>query len=84
MAIEIVVPQLGESVVEGTISKWLKKEGDKVDKDEPIVEIATDKINIEIPSPKAGVLGKIVVKEGTVVPVGELIGVLPEPGESLT
>jgi 2-oxoglutarate dehydrogenase E2 component (dihydrolipoamide succinyltransferase) len=83
MAIEIVIPQLGESVVEGTISKWLKKEGDKIDKDEPLVEIATDKINIEIPSPKAGTLGKIIVKEGTVVPVGELIGILAEPGESL-
>ncbi len=83
MAIEIVIPQLGESVVEGTISKWLKKEGDKIDKDEPLVEIATDKINIEIPSPKAGTLGKIIVKEGTVVPVGELIGLLAEPGESL-
>ena len=83
MAIQIVIPQLGESVVEGTISKWLKKEGDKVEKDEPIVEIATDKINIEIPSPKAGILGKIVVREGSVVPVGELIGLLAEPGESL-
>jgi len=83
MAIQIVVPQLGESVVEGTISKWLKKEGEKVDKDEPIVEIATDKINIEIPSPKAGTLGKIIVKEGTVVPVGELIALLAEPGEAL-
>ena len=83
MAIQIVVPQLGESVVEGTISKWLKKEGEKVEKDEPIVEIATDKINIEIPSPKAGTLGKIIVKEGTVVPVGELIALLAEPGEAL-
>lgn len=80
MAIQIVIPQLGESVVEGTIGKWLKKEGEKVDKDEPIVEIATDKINIEIPSPKAGILAKILVKEGTVVPVGQQIGILAEPG----
>lgn len=83
MAIPIVIPQLGESVVEGTIGKWLKKEGEKVDKDEPIVEIATDKINIEIPSPKAGTLGKILAQEGSVVPVGEQIGILAEPGESL-
>jgi len=83
MPIPIVVPQLGESVVEGTVGKWLKKEGEKVAKDEPIVEIMTDKINVEIPSPKAGVLAKILVPENTVVPIGQEIGILAEVGESI-
>src|SRR3972149_5966857 len=84
MPISIVVPQLGESVVEGTVGKWLKKEGEKVAKDEPIVEIMTDKINVEIPSPKAGVLAKILVPENTVVPIGQEIGILAEAGESIS
>ncbi|EQB62944.1 MAG: Dihydrolipoamide acetyltransferase E2 component of pyruvate dehydrogenase complex [candidate division Zixibacteria bacterium RBG-1] len=84
MPIPIVVPQLGESVVEGTVGKWLKKEGEKVAKDEPIVEIMTDKINVEIPSPKAGVLAKILVPENTVVPIGQEIGILAEAGESIS
>ena len=84
MPIPIVIPQLGESVVEGTVGKWLKKEGDKVAKDEPIVEIMTDKINVEIPSPKAGVLAKILVPENTVVPIGQEIGILAEVGESVS
>ncbi len=84
MPIPIVVPQLGESVVEGTVGKWLKKEGEKVAKDEPIVEIMTDKINVEIPSPKAGVLAKILVPENTVVPIGQEIGILAEVGESVS
>lgn len=74
MAISIVVPQLGESVAEGTVAKWLKAVGDKVRKEEPIVEIQTDKINVEIPSPADGVLGAIVVNEGTTVLVGTEIG----------
>lgn len=84
MPIPIVVPQLGESVVEGTVGKWLKKEGEKVAKDEPIVEIMTDKINVEIPSPKAGVLAKILVPENTVVPIGQEIGILAVAGESVS
>ncbi|HEY2924916.1 MAG TPA: biotin/lipoyl-containing protein, partial [Candidatus Eisenbacteria bacterium] len=64
MPVTIVVPQLGESVVEGTVGKWLKKEGDAIAKDEPIVEIITDKINIELPAPAAGTLGKITIAEG--------------------
>jgi 2-oxoglutarate dehydrogenase E2 component (dihydrolipoamide succinyltransferase) len=67
---------MGESVVEATIGKWLKKEGDPVKKDEPVVEIMTDKINAEIPAHKSGVLGKILIGEGTVVPIGAEIGVL--------
>ena len=76
MATNIVIPQMGESVVEATIGKWLKKEGDPVQKDEPVVEIMTDKINAEIPAHKSGVLGKILVGEGTVVSIGTEIGVL--------
>src|SRR5438093_5056814 len=76
MQISIVIPQLGESVAEGTVSKWLKAVGDRVRKEEPLVEIQTDKINVEIPSPAEGVLEKIVVPEGTTVLVGTEIGVL--------
>jgi 2-oxoglutarate dehydrogenase complex dihydrolipoamide succinyltransferase (E2) component len=78
VATNIVIPQMGESVVEATIGKWLKKEGDPVKKDEPVVEILTDKINAEIPAHKSGVLGKILIGEGTVVPIGTEIGVLLE------
>jgi 2-oxoglutarate dehydrogenase complex dihydrolipoamide succinyltransferase (E2) component len=81
MAISIVVPQLGESVAEGTVSKWLKQVGERVRKEEPLVEIQTDKINVEIPSPAEGVLQSITVTEGTTVPVGTEIGVLGAVGE---
>jgi 2-oxoglutarate dehydrogenase complex dihydrolipoamide succinyltransferase (E2) component len=83
MPVTIVVPQLGESVVEGTIGKWLKKVGDPIAKDEPIVEIITDKINIELPAPSPGTLGQIVVPEGAVAQVGDPLGVILAPGESL-
>jgi 2-oxoglutarate dehydrogenase complex dihydrolipoamide succinyltransferase (E2) component len=83
MPVTIVVPQLGESVVEGTVGKWLKKEGDPIAKDEPIVEIITDKINIELPAPSAGTLGKITVPEGAVAQVGQQLGVILQQGESL-
>jgi 2-oxoglutarate dehydrogenase complex dihydrolipoamide succinyltransferase (E2) component len=76
MPISIVVPQLGESVAEGTVSKWLKQVGERVRKDEPLVEIQTDKINVELPSPADGVLEAITVPEGTTVLVGTEIGVL--------
>jgi len=82
MAISIVVPQLGESVAEGTVSKWLKAVGDRVRKEEPLVEIQTDKINVEIPSPADGTLQSIVVPEGTTVLVGTEIGVLAGAGEA--
>jgi 2-oxoglutarate dehydrogenase E2 component (dihydrolipoamide succinyltransferase) len=83
MPTTIIVPQLGESVVEGTIGKWLKKVGDPIAKDEPIVEIITDKINIELPSPTAGTLGRITVGEGVVAQVGDELGVILAAGESL-
>ena len=83
MPITIVVPQLGESVVEGTIGKWLKKVGDPIAKDEPVVEIITDKINIELPAPSPGTLGQIRVPEGAVAQVGDPLGVILAAGESL-
>jgi 2-oxoglutarate dehydrogenase E2 component (dihydrolipoamide succinyltransferase) len=76
MPISIVVPQLGESVAEGTVAKWLKQVGERVRKEEPLVEIQTDKINVEIPAPAEGVLQAITVAEGTTVAVGTEIGVL--------
>ena len=74
MAEKITVPTLGESVTEATVSKWLKSEGEKVAADEPLVELETDKVNVEVPSPTNGVLGSIVVKEGETVNVGSLLG----------
>jgi len=81
MPITIIVPQLGESVVEGTISKWLKNVGDSVKEEEPLVEIMTDKITIEVPSPGSGTLGQILVESGT-IPIGEKIAYLLKPGET--
>jgi 2-oxoglutarate dehydrogenase complex dihydrolipoamide succinyltransferase (E2) component len=82
MPISIVVPQLGESVAEGTVARWLKAQGDRVRKEEPLVEIQTDKINVEIPSPAEGVLSSILVGEGTTVLVGTEIAQLLAPGET--
>ncbi|HRY31894.1 MAG TPA: dihydrolipoamide acetyltransferase family protein [Bacteroidales bacterium] len=70
---KVVMPKLGESIIEATITKWLKKEGDPVGEDDPIVEIATDKVDSEIPSPVEGILGRLYYKEGDVVAVGEVI-----------
>ena len=83
MPVSIIIPQMGESVVEGTVGRWLKSEGDSVQKDETVVEIMTDKVNVEIPAISAGTLGKIVVPEGTVVGIGTEIGIILGPGESL-
>src|SRR5467141_3153775 len=68
------MPQMGESIAEGTLSKWLKKVGDEVKRDEPIFEISTDKVDAEIPAPSAGVLAEILVTEGQRVPVQPLVG----------
>src|SRR5579884_1012931 len=76
MPTQIVMPQLGESVAEGVIGKWLKQEGDTIEKDEPIVEVVTDKVNAEIPSPVGGTLQKITAPEGATVAVGEEIAVI--------
>ena len=78
MSEKITVPTLGESVTEATVSKWLKSKGDKVLADEPLVELETDKVNVEVPSPSNGVLGSIVVKEGETVNVGSLLGTVSD------
>ena len=70
MAITVELPALGESVVEGTITKWLVKEGDRVERDQPLVEVSTDKVDAEIPAPEAGVIERILAPEGETVPVG--------------
>ena len=76
MAEKITVPTLGESVTEATVSKWLKSQGESVVADEPIVELETDKVNVEVPSPSNGVLDNIAVKEGETVNVGSLLGTI--------
>ena len=78
MSKKIIVPTLGESVTEATVSKWLKSVGEEVDSDEPIVELETDKVNVEVPSPLKGVLEKIVANEGETVDVGALLGSISE------
>ncbi len=80
MAVDIVMPQMGESIFEGTITKWLKKPGDKVERDEPLFEISTDKVDAEIPSPSAGVLKEIKVSEGQTVPIQTVVGVIDATG----
>ncbi len=78
MSNQIIVPSLGESVTEATVSKWLKQVGEQVDSDEPLVELETDKVNVEVPSPLSGTLSSIKVKEGDTVEVGALLGVVNE------
>mgnify|MGYP006266087609 FL=1 len=78
MSEKITVPTLGESVTEATVSKWLKSQGEKVVADEPIVELETDKVNVEVPSPSNGVLGSIEVKEGETVNVGSILGTISD------
>src|SRR5215212_5088546 len=76
MSTEVVMPQMGESIAEGTITKWLKKVGDRVERDEPLFEISTDKVDAEIPSPAAGTLTEIKFQEGETVEVNKVIAVL--------
>jgi len=80
MAADVVMPQMGESIFEGTITKWLKKPGDKVERDEPLFEISTDKVDAEIPSPTAGVLKEIKVKEGQTVPINTIVATIDGAG----
>jgi len=82
MATEVVMPQMGESIAEGTITKWLVKVGDKVERDQPLFEISTDKVDAEIPSPASGVLLEIRNKEGETVPVNQVVAKIGEAGES--
>ena len=81
MATEVVMPQMGESIAEGTITKWLVKVGDKVERDQPLFEISTDKVDAEIPSPVAGTLLEIRAQEGETVAVDAVVAVIGEEGE---
>ncbi len=80
MAVDVIMPQMGESIFEGTITKWLKKPGDKVERDEPLFEISTDKVDAEIPAPAAGVLKEIKVNEGQTVPIQTVVAVIDAAG----
>src|SRR5580698_2376589 len=75
---DVVMPQMGESIVEGTLTKWLKKAGEHVDRDEPLFEISTDKVDTEIPSPTAGVLKEVLVEEGKTVAISTVVGRIEE------
>src|SRR5277367_865194 len=80
MAVDVIMPQMGESIFEGTITKWLKKAGDKIERDEPLFEISTDKVDAEIPSPVAGILKEIKVTEGQTVPVQTIVALIDVAG----
>src|SRR3954454_21875922 len=81
MSVEVVMPQMGESITEGTVSKWLKSVGDHVGKDEPVLEISTDKVDAEVPSPGEGTLLEIRHQEGDTVEVGTVLAVIGAEGE---
>ena len=76
MAVDIRVPTLGESVTEATVAKWLKQPGEMVRRDEPVVELETDKVTLEVPAPEAGILGNIRVEAGSTVPVGAVLATI--------
>src|SRR5712671_1191196 len=78
MTIEIKVPTLGESVTEATVAKWLKQPGEAIERDEPVVELETDKVTLEVPAPAAGTLGEIRAGEGANVPVGAILGIIAD------
>ena len=80
MAVDVIMPQMGESIFEGTITRWLKKPGDRVERDEPLFEISTDKVDAEIPAPSAGVLKEIKVNEGQTVPIQTVVAVIDAAG----
>jgi len=80
---DVVMPQMGESIAEGTVVRWIKKVGERVDRDEPLFEISTDKVDAEIPSPAAGVLVEIRAKEGETVPVNSVVAVIGEAGAAV-
>ena len=82
MPTDVIMPQMGESIFEGTITKWLKKPGDKVQRDEPLFEISTDKVDAEIPAPASGVLQEIKVAEGNTVEVNTVVGVIGAEGDA--
>src|ERR1700745_4080414 len=82
MAVDVIMPQMGESIFEGTITKWLKKPGDHIERDEPLFEISTDKVDAEIPAPSAGVLKEIKVGEGQTVPIQTVVAVIDAAGSA--
>src|SRR5437763_15185755 len=82
MAIDVVMPQMGESIAEGTVVRWLKKTGEKVERDEPLLEISTDKVDAEIPSPASGTLSEIIAQEGQTVGVNTVVARLTADGEA--
>src|SRR4051812_40800315 len=82
MPIDVVMPQMGESIAEGTVVKWLKKPGDKVERDEPLLEISTDKVDAEIPSPSSGTLTEIIAQEGQTVGVNTVVARIGADGEA--
>src|ERR1035438_5550402 len=77
---DVVMPQMGESIVEGTLTKWLKKPGERVERDEPLFEISTDKVDTEIPSPVAGTLSEVLVEEGKTVGINTVVARVTEAG----
>src|SRR5215472_7450078 len=77
---DVVMPQMGESIVEGTLTKWLKKPGERVERDEPLFEISTDKVDTEIPSPAAGTLSAVLVEEGQTVGINTVVAHIDEAG----
>ncbi|MGE0454368.1 MAG: dihydrolipoamide acetyltransferase family protein [Vicinamibacteria bacterium] len=80
---DVIMPQMGESIAEGTVTKWLKKVGDRIERDEPLFEISTDKVDAEIPAPASGVLRQILVEPGTTVAINTVVGVIAAAGEAL-
>src|SRR5580698_8775356 len=82
MSVSVLMPQLGESVTEGTVTRWLKKEGEQVTADEPLLEVSTDKVDTEIPAPASGILRGIVVDEDETVAVGAQLAVIEDSEES--
>ena len=78
MTVEIRVPTLGESVTEATVAKWLKQPGDRVERDEPVVELETDKVTLEVPAPQAGIIGEIQAEAGSNVPAGAVLGTIAD------
>src|SRR5215510_14165407 len=77
---DVVMPQMGESIVEGTLTRWLKKPGERIERDEPLFEISTDKVDTEIPSPAAGTLNEILVEEGKTVSINTVVARIDEAG----
>ena len=83
MPTDVLMPQMGESIAEGTIVRWLKEVGERVDRDEPLFEISTDKVDAEIPSPAGGLLARVCAEAGATVPVNSVVAVIAAAGESL-